>query len=836
MISASLLLAALLPGAVVPSHSDRPLIPIDEPVLAATAAPVAPARVGRPATSDASQSIANQRVNDPTQLPAGAVDYTPAIAANGDQVLIVWRVVGSLPTERLRAAYSENGGASFADAGWLPALPGNWRWGPDPCVEVDPIDGTFMVLAQVADPAIPATGVAVITAHIGGGIAWNAPGNFPYVTGSVGAYFGESLDAHFDATNRTLHMAFSDNYVIPTTLVHRYSADHGATWFPTDVIVSDPSTTTGNAPRVAFNGGTGPLVTHIGGDYWQPQTITASRFEWPSFQPGVTVDTHLTTELSLPGSLYDRITNPSLAVDRTIYRFSGRAYEAWVQSAALAPWPAPAAGVQGETEPDDTPATAISVGPGFGHVAAAMTSGADVDVFSVSLLAQQHLVIVPESLGAAGSTPNLRFEFLAADGTHSLGYAVVTTNDLGVARLLFTAPRAATYFLRVTNFNVGTYQFSVATSSLTSYPAADRRDIVVSRSDTRGATWSAPAPVYTSLPGFDVGLLKIVVGNDGRPYLFWMDYSGTDPDGAVAALRTTRSNDGGVTWEAPRTISTVATDWQAVTALGGSGTKFGYRIDAATTPIELGEMAAPMAPARTRQAGTASPSEGMHVTWVDGRDGDGNIYEAHFPTGFEVLYVCNDTVAVPGQWVGLRMVLQNRNTLFPAAITPSFLACQRNWSSIMAPFSLDAGETRSFWPVVVQIPDTAAAGTVFYQAAIDLGPETYGLNTFIHVQTSTGVGAGSPAAVAFAAPAPNPARGATDLGFTLPASERVSLQVYDVHGARVRTLQAGVLPAGAHTRTWRLDDDAGRAVPAGLYLARLEAGDARHVRRIAVVR
>jgi hypothetical protein len=57
-----------------------------------------------------------------------------------------------------------------------------------------------------------------------------------------------------------------------------------------------------------------------------------------------------------------------------------------------------------------------------------------------------------------------------------------------------------------------------------------------------------------------------------------------------------------------------------------------------------------------------------------------------------------------------------------------------------------------------------------------------------------------------------------------------------VHGARVRTLQAGVLPAGAHTRTWRLDDDAGRAVPAGLYLARLEAGDARHVRRIAVVR
>jgi hypothetical protein len=298
-------------------------------------------------------------------------------------------------------------------------------------------------------------------------------------------------------------------------------------------------------------------------------------------------------------------------------------------------------------------------------------------------------------------------------------------------------------------------------------------------------------------------------------------------------LRTTRSNDGGVTWEAPRTISTTATDWQALPA---SVTKIGYRIDAATTPVVLGELSPAARPARAQRTATTDSTNVMHVAWADGRDGDGNIYTAHFPTGFDELFVCNDTTAAPGEWVGLRMVLRNRNTLYPAQITPSFLACQRNWSSIMGPFSLDPGETRSFWPVVVQVPDTAAAGTVFYQAAIDLGPESYGINTFIHVQSPTGVGSGEPQALAFAPPGPNPARDAADFHFALPTAGKVSLEIYDVRGAHVRTLESGRLPAGAHATKWELADDGGRPVGAGVYLARLTFGDQRLVRRIAVVR
>jgi hypothetical protein len=88
----------------------------------------------------------------------------------------------------------------------------------------------------------------------------------------------------------------------------------------------------------------------------------------------------------------------------------------------------------------------------------------------------------------------------------------------------------------------------------------------------------------------------------------------------------------------------------------------------------------------------------------------------------------------------------------------------------------------------------------------------------------------APGRVAFALePArPNPARGATRLGFALPAEERVTLEVIDVRGRRVRILSSGVRSAGPHAVSWDLRDAAGRRVAPGLYFARL-AGE-REVR------
>ena len=85
---------------------------------------------------------------------------------------------------------------------------------------------------------------------------------------------------------------------------------------------------------------------------------------------------------------------------------------------------------------------------------------------------------------------------------------------------------------------------------------------------------------------------------------------------------------------------------------------------------------------------------------------------------------------------------------------------------------------------------------------------------------------------------PNPAAGlgvASRIAFTLPRASRVTLEVYDVRGARVRRLLAGAeTPAGTSSPTWDGRDDQGRAVPAGLYFVALEADG--QVDRARVVR
>ena len=71
---------------------------------------------------------------------------------------------------------------------------------------------------------------------------------------------------------------------------------------------------------------------------------------------------------------------------------------------------------------------------------------------------------------------------------------------------------------------------------------------------------------------------------------------------------------------------------------------------------------------------------------------------------------------------------------------------------------------------------------------------------------------------------PNPFNPSTTLGFALPAAGPARVAVYDVAGRLVRSLVDATLAAGAHDVAWDGRDDAGRAVGAGGYLARLEFG------------
>ncbi len=75
---------------------------------------------------------------------------------------------------------------------------------------------------------------------------------------------------------------------------------------------------------------------------------------------------------------------------------------------------------------------------------------------------------------------------------------------------------------------------------------------------------------------------------------------------------------------------------------------------------------------------------------------------------------------------------------------------------------------------------------------------------------------------------PNPFNPRTDLRFHLPHAARLSLDIVAPSGRRVLRLAAGRYPAGEHRFVWDGRDESGRALPSGVYLAKLttEQGDA----------
>jgi hypothetical protein len=83
---------------------------------------------------------------------------------------------------------------------------------------------------------------------------------------------------------------------------------------------------------------------------------------------------------------------------------------------------------------------------------------------------------------------------------------------------------------------------------------------------------------------------------------------------------------------------------------------------------------------------------------------------------------------------------------------------------------------------------------------------------------------------------PNPFNRGTVLRYWLPTPGPVRLDVYGLHGHRVRALAAGDRAAGAHTAAWDGTDDRGQPVASGAYVARLETRQGTLARKLLVVR
>lgn len=156
-----------------------------------------------------------------------------------------------------------------------------------------------------------------------------------------------------------------------------------------------------------------------------------------------------------------------------------------------------------------------------------------------------------------------------------------------------------------------------------------------------------------------------------------------------------------------------------------------------------------------------------------------------------------------------------RSTTPEAAIGPS----QRIATLTQAQFD-DVADTLQYYAVVARdIHDNESPGTWLKPRVLDGGAPPPPL----------------PSVVALAPPVPNPARFVAELTADLPAAANVRLEVFDTHGRHVRGLFSGSHAAGQMHVAWDLRDDAGRIVPAGLYLIRYQSGGTTRTRRLTVL-
>jgi hypothetical protein len=83
---------------------------------------------------------------------------------------------------------------------------------------------------------------------------------------------------------------------------------------------------------------------------------------------------------------------------------------------------------------------------------------------------------------------------------------------------------------------------------------------------------------------------------------------------------------------------------------------------------------------------------------------------------------------------------------------------------------------------------------------------------------------------------PNPFNPTTQIDYYLPATERVTLSVYDVQGKLVTTLVDGVVGYGSHTAEWDGTDSRGNRAGSGVYFYRLVTGNKVITKKLVMVK
>jgi len=83
---------------------------------------------------------------------------------------------------------------------------------------------------------------------------------------------------------------------------------------------------------------------------------------------------------------------------------------------------------------------------------------------------------------------------------------------------------------------------------------------------------------------------------------------------------------------------------------------------------------------------------------------------------------------------------------------------------------------------------------------------------------------------------PNPSLGAVAIKYALHKPGTMALNIYDISGRRVNTLDQGQKQSGAYSLTWKGDDSRGRMLPAGVYFYQLNFEGTSLTQRMVLLR
>lgn len=83
---------------------------------------------------------------------------------------------------------------------------------------------------------------------------------------------------------------------------------------------------------------------------------------------------------------------------------------------------------------------------------------------------------------------------------------------------------------------------------------------------------------------------------------------------------------------------------------------------------------------------------------------------------------------------------------------------------------------------------------------------------------------------------PNPFNAKTVISFALPQESKVTLDIYNILGQKVKTLVDGMMPAGYQKVEWDGTDGNGLGVSSGVYLYKLKADNFSRVNRMTLLK